>query len=108
MPRRTLLSMEGVLVGYRWFDAMSIEPLYPFGFGLSYTTFVLHGVSVSSYISVDGATQAKVSMEVMNTGSRDGSEVVQLYLSSSGDIGQLGRSQVVKSLSGFQKSPCTG
>ena len=94
---------EGVLVGYRWFDAMSIEPLFPFGFGLSYTTFVLQGASVSSYISVDGATQAKVSVEVMNTGSLDGSEVVQLYLSSSDAIGQLGRSQVVKSLAGFQK-----
>ncbi|KAG4433803.1 hypothetical protein IFR05_010717 [Cadophora sp. M221] len=94
---------EGVLVGYRWFDAMSIEPLFPFGFGLSYTTFALHGVSVSGYISVDGTIQATVSVDVMNTGLRDGSEVVQLYLSSSTEIGQLGRPQVLKSLAGFQK-----
>ena len=62
---------EGLLVGYRWFDAKRIDPLFPFGFGLSYTTFKFGNPRI------DGNT---VKVEVTNTGTRDGSEVVQLYI----------------------------
>jgi beta-glucosidase len=62
---------EGVLVGYRWFDARRLTPAYPFGFGLSYTRFALSG------LRVDGSS---VSFTVRNTGARSGSQVEQLYV----------------------------
>jgi beta-glucosidase len=67
---------EGVLVGYRFYDAEKQEPLFPFGFGLSYTTF-LYG---SLVVQHTGGDQASVSVRVTNTGKRAGAEVVQLYL----------------------------
>jgi len=67
---------EGVLVGYRWFDDQKIEPLYPFGYGLSYTTFALSGVKVEA--ASDGG--ADVSVSVKNTGAVRGDEVPQVYL----------------------------
>ena len=94
---------EGVLVGYRWFDAHKIDPLWPFGFGLSYTTFALGTVVVDGFIATDGTVEARVSVDVSNKGDRDGREVVQVYISSSAEIGRFGRPQVQKSLAGFQK-----
>ena len=67
---------EGVLVGYRWFDDQKIEPLYPFGYGLSYTTFAMSGLKVTS--NSDGG--ATVSLHVKNTGSVAGDAVPQVYL----------------------------
>jgi len=67
---------EGVLVGYRWFDDQKIEPLYPFGYGLSYTTFTMSGLKVAA--SADGGTT--VSVLVKNVGSMAGDEVPQVYL----------------------------
>jgi beta-glucosidase len=67
---------EGILVGYRWYDTRKIEPLYPFGFGLSYTTFAYSNLRVSS----DKAAAATFTLDVTNTGSRAASEVVQLYV----------------------------
>ncbi len=66
---------ESVLVGYRWFDTKGIEPLYPFGHGLSYTTFEIDKAKVKK----DG-DRFKVTLTLKNTGARDGSEVVQLYV----------------------------
>ena len=66
---------EGVFVGYRWFDAKKIEPLFPFGFGLSYTTFALSDLSVEP--EGDGFVATAT---VKNTGKRPGAEVVQLYV----------------------------
>jgi len=66
---------EGIFAGYRWFDARSIEPLFPFGHGLSYTEFELSGLSVER---TDAGVRA--SLTVTNTGNRAGSEVVQLYV----------------------------
>jgi len=72
---------EGVLVGYRWFDAKQIEPLFPFGYGLSYTTFKISDLklSASSIHAVDELT-ATATATVTNTGNREGAEVVQLYV----------------------------
>ncbi|WP_233263362.1 beta-glucosidase [Halorhabdus sp. CUG00001] len=67
---------EGVFVGYRHFDNADIEPLFPFGHGLSYTDFEYTDVSVESG---DGPT-ATVQVTVENVGDRDGYEVVQAYL----------------------------
>ena len=62
---------EGLLVGYRWYDAKGIEPLFPFGYGLCYTSFEY------SNIKCDGMT---VSVDVTNTGKVTGKEIVQLYI----------------------------
>jgi beta-glucosidase len=67
---------EGVFVGYRHYDAHGIEPLFPFGYGLSYTSFRLGHLTVSP--SVGG--HVVVAADVTNTGRRTGSEVVQIYV----------------------------
>lgn len=74
---------EGVFVGYRHYDAENIEPLFPFGHGLSYTTFAYKNLSMSpkniSATSESDGTVA-VDLDVTNTGKRSGKEVVQLYV----------------------------
>ena len=71
---------ESILVGYRWYESKGIEPLYPFGFGLSYTNFELNNAKIAaSKISADKSV--KVTVELTNTGAMDGAEVVQLYVS---------------------------
>src|SRR5699024_8820269 len=66
---------EGIFVGYRHYDENGIKPLFPFGYGLSYTKFQFSGLTFD--LSPTGGT---VSAYVTNTGSRPGAEVVQLYL----------------------------
>jgi len=68
---------EGVLVGYRWYDTRKIEPLFPFGYGLSYTTFVYRDLAVSAW---DPERGVSVRLKVKNSGARRGAEVVQIYL----------------------------
>jgi len=67
---------EGLLVGYRWYDAKGLEVTYPFGHGLSYTTFE-YGAATAS-VRADGDIAVRV--ELTNTGDRDGREVVQVYV----------------------------
>lgn len=67
---------EGILVGYRYFDSYGVEPLYPFGYGLSYTTFSVETESVTVK-----KTDVIAKVKVTNTGSIAGKEVVQLYVS---------------------------
>ncbi len=67
---------EGIYVGYRYFDSVNKEPLFPFGFGKSYTTFEIGKTSVETEDTV-----IRVKAEVKNTGERKGREVVQLYVS---------------------------
>ena len=62
---------EGLKVGYKWFDAEKKQPLFPFGHGLSYTTFRYSGLTASS---------TSVQVTVTNTGTRAGTAVPQLYL----------------------------
>ncbi len=70
---------EGVFVGYRWFDAKNIEPQFPFGHGLSYTTFAISKPELSSSrMEKDGRIAVRVA--VKNTGHAAGAEVVQLYV----------------------------
>jgi beta-glucosidase len=80
---------EGVFVGYRWYDARRIAPAFPFGFGLSYTRFVLRHPRASRH---------GVSIEVVNTGRRTGVAVPQLYL---GLPAARGRPQPPRALKGF-------
>lgn len=88
---------EGVNVGYRHFDKNDIDPLYEFGYGLSYTTFDYSGLKVK--ISGKGK-DAKVtaSLQVENTGDVDGAEVVQAYIGY-----PKGSDQPPKMLRGFEK-----
>jgi beta-glucosidase len=69
---------EGIFVGYRHFDTRGVEPLFPFGFGLGYTTFAWTDAKASS--DTIGADGVSVTVRVENTGARQGSEVVQLYV----------------------------
>ncbi|MBO0981524.1 glycoside hydrolase family 3 C-terminal domain-containing protein [Microbacterium sp. SD291] len=75
---------EGLLVGYRWYDAKGLEVTYPFGHGLSYTTFS-YGTATAS---VTEAGDIAVQVDVTNTGDRDGREVVQVYLAPVRSIAQ--------------------
>ena len=70
---------EGIYVGYRWYDARHIRPLYPFGHGLSYTSFALSDLCVPESVRIDDEPLA-VQVNVKNTGAMAGSEVVQLYV----------------------------
>jgi beta-glucosidase len=70
---------EGLQVGYRWYDAQGVKPLFPFGFGLSYTTFLLWGLETTPVVA-DGTTPIRVEFWVENTGKRRGAEVAQVYL----------------------------
>jgi beta-glucosidase len=68
---------EGIYVGYRWFDTQAIEVSYPFGYGLSYTTFEYSEPAIKA-----GKNETTVSVSVKNTGAYAGKEVVQLYVSA--------------------------
>ncbi len=75
---------EGIFVGYRYYDTFGIEPRYPFGYGLSYTTFRL----IDPSLSLNG-TEAVLSVAVQNSGTvYSGKEVVQVYASVPGDLDQ--------------------
>jgi beta-glucosidase len=66
-------------MGYRWYEARALPVRFPFGHGLSYTTFSIGAPAVLSTVFAPGST-LRVSLEVTNTGGRRGSEVVQCYL----------------------------
>ena len=70
---------EGIYVGYRYFDKEGIRPLFPFGFGLSYTTFAFGDARLSAP-AFDSDGEVWVSVRVANTGKTEGAEVVQLYV----------------------------
>lgn len=71
---------EKLNVGYRWYDATGSDPLFPFGFGLSYTSFKLANLKVSPDSLTAGSEPVKVTVDVTNTGGRTGDEVVQVYV----------------------------
>jgi beta-glucosidase len=76
---------EGIDVGYRWYDSKSLTPLFPFGYGLSYTTFSFSNLQVGSLTAGGAAT---VTATVTNTGSRSGADVAQLYVDDPAASGQ--------------------
>jgi beta-glucosidase len=73
-----IMYSEGVFIGYRGYEKSGITPLFPFGFGLSYTTFLFSNLSISG--SYNGTQPVTVSFTVTNTGSVAGAEVAQLYV----------------------------
>jgi beta-glucosidase len=86
---------EGIFVGYRWYDEKKIEPLFPFGHGLSYTTFAYSNVSATAT-----AEGFDVSVTVKNTGAREGTEVPQVYL---GPPPTLPAPMALQKLAGFDR-----
>jgi len=89
---------EGVFLGYRHFDRSKIKPLFPFGFGLSYTTFKYSNFSLSP-ASGKLTTPIAISFDVSNTGKRSGTEVAELYVGDS----HASMPRPVKELKGFAK-----
>lgn len=89
---------EGIYVGYRWFDTKGVKPQFPFGFGLSYTTFK-YGRPRLSADSMDAGGKITLTVDVTNTGSRKGKETVQLYI---GDE-EASVDRPDKELKGFEK-----
>jgi beta-glucosidase len=70
---------EGIFIGYRHYDTKNLQPLFPFGFGLSYTTFAYTGIKASAS-SIKDSDDLTVEVSVKNTGPVAGKEVIQLYL----------------------------
>ncbi|HTS10985.1 MAG TPA: glycoside hydrolase family 3 C-terminal domain-containing protein [Candidatus Limnocylindrales bacterium] len=89
---------EGIFVGYRYYDRSSTKPLFPFGFGLSYTRFRYSNLKVSPGSSSSPDSVA-VSFDVQNTGARAGAEVAELYVGDS----HSSVPRPVKELKGFAK-----
>jgi len=88
---------EGVFVGYRWYDTEKVPVQFAFGHGLSYTTFEYSNLRVPK--AVRAGKSFKVSVDVKNTGDRDGAEVVQLYISDR----EASVARPAKELKGFEK-----
>jgi beta-glucosidase len=91
---------EGVFVGYRGYEKKGVKPLFPFGHGLSYTTFKYQGLSITP---VEGNNSSgprfEISFDIQNTGSRGGSEVAQVYVAD----GHARIPRPAKELKGFVK-----
>jgi beta-glucosidase len=89
---------EGIYVGYRYFDKHKVEPLFPFGYGLSYTKFDYSDLKISPN-SVSPGKPVEVSLRVHNDGSRSGAEVVELYVHD----GHSSVDRPVRELKGFRR-----
>lgn len=95
LRRPVTVYREGIYPGYRYFDAFGAEPLYPFGFGLSYTAFSWKPDGVKK--QPEGVS---VSTAVKNVGNRQGREVMQLYVSSMGTLSE----QPAQAMKAFDKT----
>ncbi|MDQ5930669.1 MAG: beta-glucosidase [Bacteroidota bacterium] len=95
---KTATYLEGILVGYRWFDTKNIAPLYPFGFGLSYTNFALENAKTNKKSYTENEV-ISITLAVKNTGKVAGKEVVQVYTSKQNS--KIDRA--AQELKGFQK-----
>lgn len=94
----TVKYLDGILVGYRYFDTKKIEPQYPFGHGLSYTSFEYSNIVVPAEIT-NTTNEFTVSFDLKNTGNIEGKEIAQVYVH---DI-ESGILRPVKELKGFKK-----
>jgi beta-glucosidase len=79
-PKGEVAYTEGAAVGYKWFDKQGAEPLYPFGHGLSYTSFQVSNLGVA----MDAGRRLVATVSLTNTGERGGAKVVQLYAAHQG------------------------
>jgi beta-glucosidase len=92
---------EGFNVGYKWYDANGLTPLFPFGFGLSYTTFAFSNATLTNNLSAANPN-IQVSFNLQNTGNVAGAEVAQVYL-----VMPATTNEAPKRLIGWQKVPLT-
>ncbi|WP_429565481.1 beta-glucosidase [Paraburkholderia sp. MM6662-R1] len=90
----TVTYSEGLFMGYRWYDGKQIAPLFPFGYGLSYTSYSYSGLNAQ----VDASGNVKVNFTVKNTGSRAGAEIAEVYAALPSGLGEP-----PKRLVGWQK-----
>ena len=88
---------EGIFMGYRWYDKNNIPVVFPFGYGLSYTTFEYSALSIKNEFAEEG--KVYVSVSVRNKGKVAGKEIVQLYVSDD----QSSVERPVKELKGYEK-----
>lgn len=86
---------EGIFTGYRGYDRTGVRPMFPFGFGLSYSTFEFSNLRLDKL----GVNCVEVSVDVTNTGRREAAEVVQVYVSDTGSSAP----RPAKELKGFDK-----
>jgi beta-glucosidase len=91
---------EGYNVGYKWFDSQGLTPLFPFGFGLSYTTFTMNNATLANNLSAASSPNIQVAFTLTNTGPVAGSEVAQVYLGMPASLNEPPRRLV-----GWQKVP---
>ncbi len=96
--KKNVCYSEGIFVGYRYYDTRKMDVLFPFGHGLSYTTFAYESVTVSKK-SLSDKDSIEVTVTVKNTGARDGKEIVQLYVADKTNAS----TRPVKELKGFEK-----
>ncbi len=89
---------EGIFVGYRHFEKNHIKPLFPFGFGLSYTTFNLKDFSISN-TKIHNDESLRIECLIENTGDNSGAEVIQLYIQDK----ECSHPRPVKELKAFKK-----
>jgi beta-glucosidase len=94
----TVRYVEGLLVGYRYFDTKNVEPLFPFGYGLSYTHFEYSNFELVKNAASDGPV-VSVNFDIVNTGSRSGAEIAQVYVHQSNP----GLPRPEKELKGFSR-----
>ncbi len=89
-------TIDGFNIGYKWYDSKGLTPLFPFGFGLSYTTFAISNPQLTATISGSNSS-FQVTFDMQNTGTRAGAEVAQVYLALPASTGEA------KRLVGWQK-----
>jgi beta-glucosidase len=94
---RTIVYREGRNVAYRWYDSRGTVPEFPFGYGLSYTSFILRNLRIASTM-VKSGEPVTIEADVFNSGKRAGAEVVQLYVGF-----PAGAGEPPKQLKGFEK-----
>lgn len=95
--QKTAEYKEGIFVGYRYYDSFSVQPRYPFGYGLSYTAFQMGGVQTKLL-----GTEVRLSLRVTNTGNYPGSQTLQLFASCP----EEGLNKEYQRLAAFGKTRC--
>jgi beta-glucosidase len=98
-------NIDAFNTGYKWYDSQNLTPLFPFGFGLSYTTFAITNLQMTANTSTNPSFQ--VNFNLQNTGTRSGAEVAQVYLelpSSTGESKRLVAWQKVSLTAGQQQN----
>jgi beta-glucosidase len=100
-PFTTDYTIEGLKVGYKWYDSNHYTPEFPFGFGLSYTTFQFSNIALANNLTANNPN-FQVTFDLTNTGSAAGAEVAQVYVALPAST-----NEPPKRLVGWQKVPLT-